>query len=104
MAELKYLKTELEKIKNGEDSFLGIDGGNIKSKIWVCGVEFGGTLEDMADYYNKIVKSKEINNFKIPFRKSAGNFEKSKYDLFLSEFIINLFNLKNICMSANTNN
>ena len=33
MSDYKYLLNELEKIKNGEDSFLGCDGGNINSKI-----------------------------------------------------------------------
>jgi len=95
--ELEYLKEEMNKIKNGEDSFLGIDGGNISdSKIWVCGVEFGGTLKDMGHYLKNTVKYDEKDGFKFPYRINAGEFENSKYDLFLSEFIIKLFGLKDV--------
>jgi len=98
MDDLRYIKQELTKIKNNEDSFLGIDGGKIDSKIWICGVEFGSLLKEMEDYYSneKTVMHEEKEGFKIPYRINAGQFENSKYDLFLSEFVINLFNKENI--------
>ena len=95
---MEYLKEELNKIGSGNPSFLGVDGGNINSKIWFCGIEFGGTLNEMLEYYENTIKhySSDKLDLPIPYRKDAGNFERSKYDLFLSEMIINTFNIKNI--------
>ena len=88
---LEYLKSEIEKIKNGIPSFLGIDGGNIKSKIWFCGIEFGGELNAMEKYYNSVVETYNNSDFEIPYRKKAGDFESSIYDRYLSAMYINLF-------------
>jgi len=98
---MEYIKTEFHKIERGEPSFLGIDGGKINSKIWFCGIEFGGTLKEMSKYYKNTTKYYDSDKFvlPIPYRADAGNFETSKYDLFLSEMIINMFNIQNISRS-----
>ena len=90
---MKYLKSELEKvIKNGR-SVLGIDGGNINSEVWFCGIEFGGELKAMETYYKSVVKTYEVFDFDlaIPYRENAGDFESSIYDRYLSAMYINLF-------------
>ena len=95
---MKNLEQELKKIYKDGRSFLGIDGGNINSKVWFCGIEFGGTLEEMSEYNKVTIKHYSSDKFDlpIPYRKDAGSFESSKYDLFLSEMIINIFNIQNI--------
>jgi transcriptional activator of eps genes len=30
-------------------SFAGVDGGNPKAPVWVCGIEFGGGLDDLSE-------------------------------------------------------
>lgn len=93
MCKLSILAKELQNIEN---SFLGIDGGNIDSKIWFCGIEFGGNIYKMAEYYADYVKFKENNGHKIPYRIGCPkDLESSIYDLYISEFIINLWDIKN---------
>lgn len=90
---MEFLKKELNRIITNGRSFLGIDGGNINSRVWFCGIEFGGDLMEMEKYYKSIIKYNPINEFDlpIPFRMNAGGFEKSTYDRFLSAMYINLF-------------
>jgi hypothetical protein len=68
MRPLTNIYSEIEKIRNNESSFLGIDGGNIKSKIWFCGVEFGATLTEMENYYFNYASSYQVENLQIPYR------------------------------------
>ena len=91
---MKILNQELAKIKENGRSFLGIDGGNINSPIWFCGIEFGGSLEEMEKYYKSTVKDHHYieKGFEIPYRENAGDFEGSIYDRYLSAMYINLFN------------
>tara|TARA_R110002110_G_scaffold109604_2_gene273304 strand:- start:109 stop:879 length:771 start_codon:yes stop_codon:yes gene_type:complete len=85
MSEYKYLLEELEKIKNGGDSFLGCDGGNINAEIWFCGVEFGGTPKEMNTYYENHVKHYVKDKLEIPFRENyEGKYLKSKFDRYLT--------------------
>lgn len=82
---MKNLITELEKIKNGRDSFLGCDGGNIESNIWFCGVEFGGTPNEMNTYYKDHIQFYKKDNLQIPFRENyKGKFMQSKFDRYLT--------------------
>lgn len=74
---LKYLSNELFKIQNNENSFMGMDGGNIESKIWFCGVEFAGSVEQMYHYYEENILFYEKEKLKIPYRISC----KSNYYL-----------------------
>jgi hypothetical protein len=82
MKTLTYISSEIKKIVNNEASFLGIDGGNIKSKIWFCGVEFGATLYEMEDYYNsEVVDSYNVQELDIPYRIDCPEkFMKSSFD------------------------
>jgi len=92
MVGLKFLKEEMGKIKENENSFLGMDGGKISSNIWVCGVEFGSDVELMAKYYNTFVKYYEERGLKVPYRKDCPKiFLKSTYDRFLAVMYICLF-------------
>ena len=93
MSEYSLLKSELKKIKVNGRSFLGIDGGNINSDVWFCGIEFGGELKAMENYYNSVVETYEVFDFdlEIPFREGAGDFESSIYDRYLAAMYINLF-------------
>lgn len=92
MSKYKYLLEELEKIRNGDDSFLGCDGGNITSDIWFCGVEFGGTPKEMNTYYKNHVKYYIKDNLKIPFRENyQGSFLKSTFDRYLTVMYLTLF-------------
>ncbi len=92
MTKLLILKKELSKIKNNQPSFLGIDGGNIESDIWVCGLEFGSDLKQMEAYYKSYVKTKSIDVYEIPYREKCPDyFIKSKYDRLLSVLSISLF-------------
>jgi len=91
MIQLKYLKQELAKIKENGRSFLGIDGGNINSKIWFCGIEFGGSMEEMEKYYKSTVNYYREKEFDVPFRENVGDFKGSIYDRYLSAMYINLF-------------
>jgi len=85
MSEYDYLLKELEKIKNGEDSFLGCDGGNINAKIWFCGIEFGGTPEEMNTYYKDYIIPNINDENKIPYRKKyTGKFLQSPFDRYLT--------------------
>ena len=64
-----HIKKEINKILDGQASFLGIDGGNINSKIWICGLEFGSNLDQMERYYNEsFVKTKNIKDYNSPYR------------------------------------
>lgn len=97
MSDYKYLLNELEKIKNGEDSFLGCDGGNINSKIWFCGVEFGGTPKEMNTYYNDHVQFYKKDNLEIPYRENYhGKFLQSKFDRYLTAMYLILLEKLNI--------
>jgi hypothetical protein len=90
--EEKYsiIKEELNNISN---SFLGCDGGNFHSDIWVCGLEFGAEIDTMEDYYKNSVNYYAENGFMIPYRKQCPVFfENSPYDLYLSLFVKTLFN------------
>jgi len=82
----------IKRIKTDGRSFLGIDGGNINnSKVWFCGIEFGGSLKEMEEYYSSTVKYYDVKEYKIPHRVKAGIFEGSNYDRYLSAMYINLF-------------
>ena len=98
---MENLKTELNKIEQGKSSFLGIDGGKISSKIWFCGIEFGGTLDEMSEYYKNTTKYYDSDKFSlpIPYREASENLKTSKYDLYISEMIINMFKIQNISRS-----
>ena len=90
--EEKYsiIKEELNNIYN---SFLGCDGGNIYSNVWVCGLEFGAEIDRMLEYYKHSVYYYEENGFKIPYREQCPvYFENSPYDLYLSLFVKTLYN------------
>jgi len=92
MDKFHFLKNELNKIANNGESFLGFDGGNINSKIWFCGVEFGSSIEIMNNYYTDFVKFYKSKNFKIPYRVDCPDyFLKSNFDRFLSFMYLNLF-------------
>lgn len=84
---------ELKKIKSDGRSFLGIDGGNIRSPVWVCGIEFGGDLSQMEKYCKSTVKVKLIEGFdlSVPYRLDAGIFNGSPFDRRLAIFYNNLF-------------
>lgn len=102
---MEYLKEELEKIKKNGRSFLGIDGGNIHSDVWFCGLEFGSDLNKMEEYYNSIVQFNDkvtIFGLPTPYRKEAGGFKNSYYDRFLSAMYINIFE-KDILVENNAN-
>lgn len=85
------IKNELQKIANNQDSFLGMDGGNIERDVWVCGIEFGGEIEKMEEYYNEKCIVFEGDG-DIPYRTDCPDYMKrSYYDRYLSAFYINLF-------------
>lgn len=90
---LTFINNEINQIKIDGRSFLGIDGGNIRSKVWFCGIEFGGELKSMEDYLSSYVKKKSIDDFdlEIPYREESGGFEKSTYDRYLSLMYYYLF-------------
>lgn len=92
MEKFPLLKSEIDKINKNGESFLGFDGGNINSKIWFCGVEFGSSIQIMQDYYSEYVKYYKLDNFDIPFRLDCPNyFINSNFDRFLTYLYINLF-------------
>jgi len=92
MVGFEYLKEELKKIEKNENSFLGMDGGKINSDIWVCGVEFGSDIEQMAEYYGSFVEHYLEKGLKVPYRTDCPSiFLKSTYDRFLAVLYINLF-------------
>jgi len=92
MIKLPYLTKEIQKIKRKESSFIGMDGGNIKSDLWFCGVEFGATLIDMEKYYAKFVKYYKINDLEIPYRINCSDkFLKSNFDRYLTSMYLNIF-------------
>ncbi len=85
---MKNLKHELENIKENGRSFLGIDGGDIHSGVWFCGIEFGDTIDNQSKYIDKYVEYKEG----IPYRtKCPKKYLRSNYDRYLSVMYINLF-------------
>lgn len=85
MTTLKYLHSEITKIKNNKDSFLGMDGGNIHSKLWFCGLEFGADLLEMEDYYSNFVHYYEAINFRVPYRTDCPErYMKSTFDRYLA--------------------
>lgn len=97
---MTYLSSEINKIKNNEPSFLGIDGGNIKSDLWFCGVEFGATLSEMEDYYSNsnVVDFYKIQglDIPIPYRVDCPEkFMKSNFDRSLAIMYSILFNSDN---------
>ena len=101
---LKYLGEELRKIEKNGKSFMGMDGGNINSDIWFCGVEFGSDYEQMAAYYENYVKFYDLKDLKIPFRDDCSElFLKSIYDRFLAAMYINLFKEEKLTNPINTN-
>ena len=91
---MEYLKQEFAKIKENGRSFLGIDGGDIKSSIWICGLEFGGSQEAMSAYYNSPeIKTYPHAGYDIPYRSDCPEtFLNSKYDRFLAVLYNNIFN------------
>lgn len=44
---MKMEKSTCEQFKNYIKSYSGIDGGNRKSRIWFCGIEYGGATEEL---------------------------------------------------------
>lgn len=92
MKTLTYLASEIQKIENSEGSFIGMDGGNIKSDLWFCGIEFGASLDEMEEYYSKAVKYNKVENLEIPYRDDyQGRFMKSDFDRKLALIYLNLF-------------
>lgn len=55
-----------ENLKKWACSFSGCDGGNIKSDIWLCGIEWGyqGTEEEKENYYQEGLRC-EINKGEV---------------------------------------
>jgi len=103
MKGLKILKREMLKIEDNGHSFLGIDGGNINSDVWVCAVEFGSDIWGMEEYYSEYNKTQVVKGYDVPYRTSCPNiFLKSPYDRFLSAFYINLFNNETISTPVDT--
>lgn len=92
MKTLTYLASEIQKIENSEGSFIGMDGGNIKSDLWFCGIEFGASLDEMEEYYSKVVKYNKVENLEIPYREDYhGRFMKSDFDRKLALIYLNIF-------------
>ncbi len=92
MKGIEYLNLELQKIKKGEPSFLGMDGGNPYSNYWFCGIEFGSELEKMAEYYEEYILFNEVEKFLIPYRNDCPEiFLKSFFDKYLASIYSNLF-------------
>ena len=92
MEKFSFLKNEINKITENGESFLGFDGGNINSKTWFCGVEFGSSLETMSSYYSEYVKYYNLNGFDIPYRIDCPKyFINSTFDRLLTYLYINLF-------------
>lgn len=92
MKGFEYLNQELKKIKNGESSFIGMDGGNPNSDYWFCGIEFGSHLKEMANYYEKYIEFNEVEKFLIPYRKDCPDiFLKSFFDKYLASIYSILF-------------
>lgn len=79
---LDYLSKEINKIKHNEASFLGMDGGNIYSKLWFCGVEFGANLVGMEEYYtSQNVGCYQAEKLDVPYRATNTDcFLKSTFD------------------------
>jgi hypothetical protein len=101
---LKYLGEELRKIEKNGKSFMGMDGGNINSDTWFCGVEFGSDYEQMSNYYENYVKFYDLIDLKIPFRIDCPElFLKSTYDRYLAAMYINLFKEEKLTNPINTN-
>lgn len=42
-------KYEAKRIEDYICSYSGIDGGNIKARIWICGLEYGGSSDETSD-------------------------------------------------------
>lgn len=103
MKGLKILKREMLKIEDNGHSFLGIDGGNINSDVWVCAVEFGSDIWGMEEYYSRYNKTQVVNGYDVPFRTTCPKtFLTSPFDRFLSAFYINLLNDKTINTPVDT--
>jgi hypothetical protein len=93
---LEYLGGELRKIEKNGKSFMGMDGGNINSEVWFCGVEFGSDYEQMSTYYENYVKFYDLNELKIPYRNDCPNISlKSTYDRYLAAMYLNIFKGEN---------
>jgi hypothetical protein len=92
MKPLEYLSKEINKIKNNEASFLGMDGGNIYSKLWFCGVEFGANLVAMEEYYTpQNVDYYQAKRFDVPYRVAGSDcFLKSTFDRSLAIMYLTL--------------
>lgn len=89
---LKYVTQEMLKIEENKESFLGMDGGNIESDTWFCGVEFGGSTEQMSTYYENYIKFYKKGPFEIPYRLDCPDFFiNSTFDRFLTAMYLNLF-------------
>ncbi len=89
---IEYLNQELQKIKKGESSFIGMDGGNPYSDYWFCGIEFGSQIEEMAKYYEEYIQFNKVEKFSIPYRKDCPEiFLKSFFDKYLASIYSNLF-------------
>jgi hypothetical protein len=77
-------------------SLFGCDGGNICARLWVCGIEWGGDLQELLDYSNtrydfQIQKERTIQ---IPYRAEGNVSEggkKSPYDKRLSGLCLRAF-------------
>lgn len=92
MKKYPLISEQLNSIKNGEPSFLGMDGGNIDSEFWLCGVEFGSDLSVMEKYYKKTVRSYSKNGWEVPYRDQCpSEFMNSSFDRRLAYFYSTLF-------------
>lgn len=82
MGKYPLIEEQINLIKSGKSSFLGMDGGNINAILWFCGVEFGATLMEMEDYYSsQDIDSCEADEYEIPYRVAGSNwFLNSTFD------------------------
>jgi hypothetical protein len=96
-------KKEVEKTKKDNSSFIGIDGGKINREVWFCGIEFGGNLKEMEEYYkDPDIRFDSMTNTP-PYRTGCPtNYLDSKYDRMLSAMYINLFEPEKLINGNNT--
>ena len=65
-----------ENLKNWACSFSGCDGGNIKSDIWLCGIEWGGGSYENGKYYKEELKN-EISKGAVEISAKTFNWKDS---------------------------
>ncbi len=75
-------------------SLFGCDGGNIRAKLWVCGIEWGGDLQALCHYPNQSYPGTTPTSLQIPYRTERGvpdAWRSSRYDLCLAGLCLRLF-------------